>query len=77
MISLKFRQRVWVLRHLKKADIPEDDLVQLYLSLVLPVADYIYVVYHSMFTKTQQHQLEHLQKLAIKIIYGVTGQGHL
>ena len=53
MIKLKFRRRVWILRHLKKADIPESDLIKLYLSLVLPVLDYTCVVYHSMLTITQ------------------------
>ena len=69
----KFRRRVWVLRHLKKAGIPKPDLVRLYVSLVLPTLDYSSVVYHSMLNKTQCQQLEGLQKLALKIIYGVTG----
>ena len=47
-ISQKFRRRVWILRHLKKADIPEKDLIKLYMSLVLPVLDYLCVTYHSM-----------------------------
>ena len=70
-ISVKFRRRIWVLRHLKKAEIPEKDLVKLYLALVLPVVDYTCVVYHSMLTKTQELELENLQKLALKVIYGV------
>ena len=41
------------------------------MSLVLPVLDYTSVVYHSMLTVTQEQQLEHLQKLALKIIYGM------
>ena len=69
----KFRRRVWVLRHLKKANIPVPDLIRLYLSLVLPTLDYSCVVYHSLLSITQSQQLEGLQKLALKIIYGVTG----
>ena len=72
-ISLKFRRRVWVLRHLKKAGIPQSDLIRLYLSLVQPVLDYTAVVYHSMLGKVQCQDLEKLQKLALKIVYGVTG----
>ena len=52
--------------------IPSRDLIKLYQSLVLPVLDYTCVVYHSMLTKTQENELEHLQKLALKTIYGVT-----
>ena len=72
-ISLKFRRRVWVLRHLKKAGVPHPDLIRLYMSLVQPVLDYTAVVYHSMLGKVQSQELEKLQKLALKIIYGVTG----
>ena len=72
-ISLKFRKRVWVLRHLKKANIPTTDLIKLYQSLILPVLDYTAVTYHSMLSQTQAKLLENLQKLALKIIYGVTG----
>ena len=72
-MSRKFRRRVWILRHLKKAGIPHADLVKLYMSLVLPVLDYSAVVYHSMLSLTQEAELESLQKLALKFIYGVTG----
>ena len=58
---LKFRRRVWVLRHLKKAKISDGDLLKLYQSLVLPVLDYTAVVYHSMLSKTQEQGLENLQ----------------
>ena len=68
----KFRRRVWVLRHLKKDGIPWSDLVRLYVSPVLPTLDYSSVVYPNMLNKAQSQQLEGLQKLVLKIIYGVT-----
>ena len=76
-LSLKFRRRVWILRHLKKANIPPTDLVKLYKSLVLPVLDHTSVVYHSMLNHHQITELENLQKLALKIIYGVTGVSYV
>ena len=76
-ISLKFRRRVWVLRHLKKASISQADLIKLYKSLVLPVLDYTSVVYHSMLNQKQELELENLQKLALKVIYGVTGVSYV
>ena len=72
-MQLKFRRRVWVLRHLKKANISSSDLLKLYQSLILPVLDYTAVVYHSMLNRSQEAGLESLQKLALKIIYGKTG----
>ena len=72
-ISLKFRRRVWVLRHLKRAGVPQTDLVKLYQSLVLPVLDYTSVIYHSMLGRAQIQEVEKMQKLALKIIYGVVG----
>ena len=41
--------------------------------MVLPVLDYTSVIYHSMLNNTQTNELEHLQKLALKIVYGVSG----
>ena len=71
-ISLKFRRRVWILRHLKKSGVPTKDLIKLYQSLVLPVLDYTSIVYHSMLSNTQDQKLESLQKLALRIVYSTT-----
>ena len=70
---MKFRRRVWILRHLKKALIPTKDLINLYKALILPVLDYTSVTYHSMLGVTRISEIEKLQKLALKIIFGVTG----
>ena len=69
-LATKFRKRLWLLRHLKKAGIPQDDLLQMYKCFLLSVLDFGSVVYHSMVTNGQKHELERLQAAALKIIYG-------
>ena len=66
----KFCSRVWILRHLKGAGVPCEDLKKLYLVLVIPVLDYAVVVYHSLLSRDQAECLERLQICALKIIYG-------
>ena len=65
----KFRGRLWLLRHLQRAQVPKDDLLALYKSLLLSVLDYASVVYHLLLTKTQTNMLERLQAAAMKIIF--------
>ena len=66
----KFRGRLWMLRHLQKAGLSEEDLVSMYKIFLLSVLDYGSVVYHSMVTKEQAGQLEGLQRSAMRVIYG-------
>ena len=57
-MSLKFRKRLWYLRHL------------MYKCFLLSVLDYASVVYGPMVNKDQEHKLEMLQATALRIIYG-------
>ena len=59
----KFRRRLWVLRHLKRAGTPNSNLAKLYKVLLL---DYASVCYHDFQTK----RLEAAQKSALRIIFG-------
>ena len=68
----KFRRRIWLLRHLKRARITKEDLVALYKCFLLPVLDSSSVVYHSILTADQSAKLENLQARTLKIIYGST-----
>ena len=69
--SLKFRKRLWYLRHLKSAGLPEVDLIAMYKCFLLSVLDYASVVYGLMLTKEQAQALEKLQSSALKVIYGL------
>ena len=70
VLRRRFRQRAWVLNHLKQVGFNRDELAWVYRSMVRPVADYMPVVYHSMLNDRQDEQVERMQSQALKIIYG-------
>ena len=69
-MSLKFRKRLWYLRHLKAAGVDQTDLLAVYKCFLLSILDYAAVIYGCMITKEQTHDIEMLQSSALKIIYG-------
>ena len=66
----KIRMRYWSLRHLAKLGFTETELVQVYKSVVLPIADYCAPAYHSMMTDLQDQQMEAAQIGALRAIFG-------
>ena len=70
VLKRRFRQRTWVINHLKHAGFNSDELAKVYRTMVRPVADYMSVVYHSMMTAKQDEEVERLQSQALKLIYG-------
>ena len=64
------RQRTWALRHLAKTGFNRGELVQIYCSLLLPIADYCSPAYHSLTTDMQDQLLERAQTGALRAIYG-------
>ena len=68
-IIKKFRQRYWTLRHLKKLGFSEKELVLVYKTNILPIADYADVIYHSLMTDEQDEALENAQNSALKCIF--------
>ena len=70
-MSLKFRKRLWYIRHLKAAGLPSEDLIAMYKCFLLSVLDYASVVYGPMISGEQAQQLERLQATALKIIFGL------
>ena len=67
----KIRRRLWVLRHLRKFGLTEEELVMVYKSTVRSVIEFTAVVYHPMLTNEQSDELERLQMQALKCIYGL------
>ena len=53
----RFRRQYWTIFHLKKAGFTEDELAKVYRTVILPLADYWQVVYHSMLTDEQDQQV--------------------
>ena len=74
-ILVKMRQKYWVLRHLKKLGFNPDELVRVYRSLILPVADYCDVVYHSLLTDEHDEALERAQVGALRTIFDYKQSG--
>ena len=52
------------------------DLLKVYKSTIIPVHDYCSTVYNSSLTLTQSGQLERLQAMALKAIYGFDHSYH-
>ena len=69
-IKRKFTARIWALRHLGRLGMAQKDLLAVYKSTILPMHDYCSTVYNSTLTLTQSGQLERLQAMALKAIYG-------
>ena len=70
LIRKKYNSRVWLLRHLKVAGVPSGDLCQIYTSTLRSVFEYATSAYHSLLTMNQSDELERLQILCLKIIFG-------
>ena len=70
MVIKKFKQRYWVLNHLRKIGFTLEELVKVYCSSILPIADYCCPAYHSMLTDLQDQLLERVQVGALRAIYG-------
>ena len=68
-IITKLRRKYWSLRHLKKLGFTAEELVKVYRSVLLPIADYCDVVYHSMLTDEQDEALERAQVGALRAIF--------
>jgi hypothetical protein len=66
----KARRRYWVLRHLKKHGMNQEELVQVYASLVRSVIEFTSVVYGPMLNQDQEDRLEKLQGQSLKIVFG-------
>ena len=70
VLKKRFRERYWVLRHLKHNGFTTDHLIKVYTAMLRPVADYMSEVYHSMITDAQDESIERLQTHVLRCIYG-------
>ena len=66
----KANKRLFLLAQLKRARIPNDDLLTLYKSFILPVVNYACEVFHSSLTQYLADDLERVQKRALRTITG-------
>lgn len=66
----KMRMRYWTLYHLRKVGFTEPELVRVYQSMILPLADYCCPAYHSLMTDLQDQEMERVQIGALRSIFG-------
>ena len=66
----KFRRRLWSLRYLKKAGLPDSDVCGAYVTYLRPVLEYGSVPIHSILTKEQSDLIDKQQIRALKIVFG-------
>ena len=69
-IVKKMRQRSWFLRNLARVGFSTEELVRVYMSVILPIADYCAPAYHSMLTDINDQRLEYCQVEALRCIFG-------
>ena len=62
--------RMVILKNLVKFDVPLIDLVQIYTLYIRSVAEQSAVVWHPSITKGEQRDIERVQKVALKVIFG-------
>ena len=70
LVTKKYNARSWVVRHLKMAGVPSEDIVQVYAATVRASIEYASTVYHTMLTSSQSEEIERMQRRCLKIIYG-------
>jgi len=68
----KATQRIYFLKQLKWAGLPQDQLLNFYSAVILPVTEYAAPVWHHLLNKTKSDQLEAIQKRTIRIIFSTT-----
>ena len=63
-------RKMYMLRKLKKFNLPLNDLVLIYTGYIRPVLEYCAPVFHSGLTSEQKNSLERIQRRVCKIILG-------
>ena len=66
----RFRQKYWILIHLRRYGFSEEELARVYKTIVRPMADFCSVLYHPMLTDQLDERLDRCQLHALRCIYG-------
>ena len=66
----KFNRALWSLTHLKRANMTNELLLEVYKIMLRPLLEYCNQIYHSMISKSMSDYVEKQQRRAFKIIYG-------
>ena len=66
----KANKKLWILRHLRRAGLEEEDLLRAYNTLVRPTVEYAVPTYHPMLNQSMRDEIEGIQKRACRVIFG-------
>ena len=69
-VCTKASKRLYFLKLLKRSGMTSDDLLYYYKTVIRPVTEYTFAVWHSSITAEQRDQLEAIQRRAVRIIFG-------
>ena len=69
-IAEKHKRKKWMLYHLRDSGFKGKQLYKLYCCYVRSIIEYYSVVYNALLTKSQENQLERLQRHAVRLCYG-------
>ena len=75
-IIRKCNQRLYTLLHLKRSGVPPADILTLYKHTTRSVLEYAAPVWHSSLPDYLSAELEHIQRRALRIIYGEEEYNH-
>ena len=71
-ITSKATERLYFLKQLRRAGVPQAQLLYFYTGVVRPVLEYAAPVWNPLLMKTQNDQIEAIQRRALRIIYSYT-----
>ena len=71
-IASKATQRLYFLKQLRRAGVPQAQLLHFYTAVIRLVLEYAALVWNHLLTKTQIDQIEAIQRRALRIIYSYT-----
>ena len=71
-ITSKATQRIFFLKQLRRAGVPQSNLLHFYTGVIRPVLEYAAPVWNHLLSKSQIDQIEAIQRRALRIIYSYT-----
>ena len=71
-ITSKATQRLYFLKQLRRAGVPQAQLLHFYSAVIRPVLKYAAPVWNHVLTKTQIEKIEAIQRRALRNIYSYT-----
>ena len=72
MLTKKAYMRMIILKKLVQFSIPIEELIQIYILYIRSIVEQYAVVWHSSITNGERNDLERIQKVALRIIFGNT-----